>query len=112
MTGIPMISLDDYVIDILMRDLVAHDRRPVSFLAYLWLTREQQRRAQAVQVSYRELAESIGVSKSSAQAAIGWLVRRKLLAATKANSTAIPRYTVLRPWDRSSQRSRLPSRSS
>ena len=43
-----MISLDDYVIDILMRDLVAHDRRPVSFLAYLWLTREQQRRAQAV----------------------------------------------------------------
>ena len=80
MVGIAMISLDDYVIDILMRDLVAHDRRPVSFLAYLWLTREQQRRAQPVQVSYRELAESVGVSKSSAQAAIGWLLRRKLLA--------------------------------
>lgn len=107
-----MISLDDYVVDVLMRDLVAHDRRPVSFFAYLWLTREEQRRAQAVQVSYRELAESIGVSKSSAQAAIGWLVRRKLLAAAKANSTAVPRYTVLRPWDRSSQRSRAASRPS
>jgi hypothetical protein len=112
MVGIAMVSLDDYVIDILMRDLVAHDRRPVSFLAYLWLTQEQQRRAQAVQVSYRELAESIGVCKSSAQAAIGWLVRRKLLAASKENSTAVPRYTVLRPWDRSSQRSRPASHAS
>ena len=105
MVGIAVISLDEYVIDTLMRDLVAHDRRPVSFLAYLWLTREQQRRAQAVQVSYRELAESIGVSKSSAQAAVGWLVRRKLLAVSKDNATATPRYTVLRPWTRRSQRS-------
>ena len=36
---------------------------PVSFLLYLWLAREQQRRAGAVQVSYREMAESVGVSK-------------------------------------------------
>ncbi len=107
-----MISLDDYVVDTLMRDLVAHDRRPVSFLVYLWLTREQQRRAEAVQVSYRELAETIGVSKSSAQAAVGWLVRRKLLTASKENSTAVPRYEVLRPWDRGSQRPRSAFRAS
>jgi hypothetical protein len=105
MLGIAVISLDEYVIDTLMRDLVAHDRRPVTFLAYLWLTREQQGRAQGVQVSYRELAESIGVSKSSAQAAVGWLVRRKLLAVSKENATATPRYTVLRPWARRSRRS-------
>jgi hypothetical protein len=105
MVGIVMISLDEYVIDTLMRDLVAHDRRAVSFLAYLWLTGEHQRRAQAVQVSYRELAESIGVSKSSAQAAVGWLVRRKMLAVSKENATATPRYTVLRPWTRRSQSS-------
>jgi predicted transcriptional regulator len=51
-----------------------------------------------VQISYQELAESIGVSKSSAQAAVGWLVRRKLLAANKENATAVPVYTVMRPW--------------
>lgn len=74
-----MLNLDDYVVDALMRDLVGHDRRPASFLVYLWLTSEQARRRGAVQVSYQELAESVGLSKSSAQAAVSWLVRRKLL---------------------------------
>jgi hypothetical protein len=92
-----MISLDDYVVDVLMRDLVGHDRRPVSFLVYLWLTAEQKKTA-PVQISYQDLAEAIGVSKSSAQAAVGWLVRRKLLAVSKQTVTATPRYTVLTPW--------------
>jgi hypothetical protein len=105
-----MPSLDDYIVDVLMRDLVGHDRRPVSFLVYLWLATEQQRRTDAVQVSYRELAECIGVSKSSIQAAINWLSRRKLLVITKENSTATPRYTVLRPWARGSQRSQVRAR--
>lgn len=95
-----MTSLDDYVIDVLMRDLVGHDRRPVSFLVYLWLAFEYRRRNGAVQISYQELAECIGVSKSSVQAAVNWLVRRKLLAAKKENVTATPCYTVLRPWKR------------
>jgi len=90
--------LDDYVVDVLLRDLVGHDRRPVSFLVYLWLTTEQPRRKGVVQVSYRELAECIGVSKSSVQTAVNWLERRKLLAVSKENSTATPRYTVLKPW--------------
>jgi hypothetical protein len=101
-----MFSVDDYVIDVLLRDLVGHDRRPASFLVYLWLAREQQRRAGEVRVSYRELAESVGVSKSSAQAAVNWLARRKLVAVIKANPTATPRYTVLRPWTARAQRSR------
>jgi hypothetical protein len=92
--------LDDYIVDVLMRDLVGHDRRPVSFLVYLWLAGAQARSKSAVQVSYQALAESIGVSKSAAQAAVGWLVRRKLLAAAKANATAVPSYTVLSPWKR------------
>jgi DNA-binding transcriptional MocR family regulator len=90
-----MFSFDDYVIDVLMRDLVGHDRRPVAFLVYLWLAAEAQRRNGAVQISYREIAESIGVSKSSVQAAISRLTRRKLLAATKETVTAAPCYTVL-----------------
>ena len=32
--------LDDYITDTLMRDLVGHDRKPVSFLVYLWLAAE------------------------------------------------------------------------
>jgi hypothetical protein len=93
-----MLNLDDYVVDVLMRDLVGHDRRPASFLVYVWLTSEQARREGAVQVSYQELAESVGLSKSSAQAAVSWLVRRKLLASRKENATAIPSYTVRSPW--------------
>lgn len=93
-----MTTLDDYIIDVLLRDLVGHDRRPVSFLVYLWLAVEQRRRDGAVRISYQELAESVGVSKSSAQAAVSWLVRRKLLSASKKNATATPRYTVLSPW--------------
>ena len=93
-----MVRLDDYVTDTLMRDLVGHDRRPVSFLVYLWLIAEQQRRGKAVAISYSELAESMGVSKSSAQASIGWLIQRKLLGVTKASVTATPSYTVQTPW--------------
>jgi hypothetical protein len=98
-----MPSLDFYVTDVLMRDLVGHDRRPVSFLVYLWLASEQERRDEAVQISYQELAECVGVSKSAAQSAVSWLVRRRLLAASKQNATATPRYSALRPW-----RDRLP----
>jgi hypothetical protein len=98
MIGIDMPAFDDYVLDVLMRDLVGHDRRPTSFLVYLWLAAEQMRRSGMVQVSYQELAESIGVSKSSAQAAVSWLVRRKLLAVSKENVTATPYYAVQRPW--------------
>jgi hypothetical protein len=91
--------LDDYLVEVLMRDLVGHDRKPVAFLVYVWLSAEQQKhRTVPVQISYQDLAESIGVSKSSVQAAVGWLVRRKLLVASKRNATATPRYSVLTPW--------------
>jgi hypothetical protein len=93
-----MISLDDYVVDVLMRDLVGHDRRPVCFLVYVWLAAESGRRCGPVEISYRELAESIGVSKSSVQGAVGWLVRRKLLTVKKSSVTATPCYSVLSPW--------------
>ena len=93
-----MISLDDYVVDVLMRDLVGHDRRPVCFLVYVWLGAECGRRGGEVEVSYRELAESVGVSKSSVQGAVGWLVRRKLVVVRKSSVTATPCYLVLSPW--------------
>ena len=100
------IAIDEYLTDTLMRDLVGHDRRPVSFLVYVWLTAEQRRRGMAVQISYQELAESIGVSKSSAQSAVAWLVRRKLLSANKRSATSTPSYEVLTPWKRESRKAK------
>jgi hypothetical protein len=93
-----MATFDQYVLDTLMRDLVGHDHRPASFLVYLWIAAEQERRGGEVCVSYREMAESIGVSKSSAQVAVAWLVKRKLIAAHKENTTATPAYTARMPW--------------
>jgi hypothetical protein len=98
MPGTAMPTIDDYVIDVLMRDLVGHDRKPAAFLVYLWLGSEQARRGGEVGVSYEEMAESIGISKSSAQAAVRWLVRRKLLTVKKETVTATPDYTVRSPW--------------
>jgi hypothetical protein len=100
-----MIAVDDYVIDVLMRDLVGHDRRVVSFLVYLWFAGEQRKGA-VVEASYRQIAECIGVSKSSVQAAVGWLIKRKLLASTKKTATATPRYKVLTPWREYESRNR------
>jgi len=104
-----MLTFDEYVIDVLLRDLVGHDRRPVAFLVYLWVAAEQQRRGLAVQISYQDLAESIGVSKSSAQASVGWLVQRKLLAVTRTSVTAKSSYTVQTPWNPSRKPERKPA---
>ncbi len=93
-------QLDDYITSVLMRDLAGHDKRPVSFLVYLWLYAEEQRRKAPVQISYLELAESAGISKSSAQAAVNWLRKRKLLAVSKSSVTATPAYRTLTPWKR------------
>jgi hypothetical protein len=104
MVDIAMPHFDDYVTDVLLRDLVGHDHRPVSFLVYLWLSAEQERRRGAVQVSYQELAESIGVSKSSAQAGVRWLKRRKLITQAKQTLTATPIYVVNMPWREAARR--------
>lgn len=93
-----MVEFDEYVFDSLMRDLVGHDRRPVSYLVYVWLAGEQQRQRKPVTISYSDLAESVGVSKSSAQSAVAWLLRRRLISSTKANVTATPSYSVQTPW--------------
>jgi hypothetical protein len=93
-----MPHLDDYIIEVLMRDLVGHDHKPVSFLVYLWLTAEQARTKTEVRASYQQIAECVGISKSSAQTAVRWLLRRKLLSVDKETVTATPVYTVRAPW--------------
>jgi hypothetical protein len=91
--------LDDYVVDILMRDLVGHDHKAASFLIYLWFSYEAARsRRERVSVSYQTIADSVGISKSAAQAGVRWLLRRKLLEVKKSSPTTVPSYRVLRPW--------------
>ena len=93
-------SFDAYVIDVLMPDLVGHDRSPATFVVYLFLLRHAiKARRDSVSISLQTIATKTGLSKSSVQLAIRHLARRRLLdnsAATISN----PVRRVLRPWVR------------
>ena len=89
---------DAYVMDTLMADLVLHDRQPSAFLVYLHLWTRARGRMQAA--SHQAMADATGVSNSAVQAAVRTLVRRRLLRVKRAGRTAVPEYTVLRPWRR------------
>jgi len=93
-----MTSLDDYIIDNLMRDLVGHDRQPSAFLVYLWLWRATDGGREAAKVSLRELADGTGLSRRAVQDAIGRLHKRRLIGIRRESITAVPEYTVNRPW--------------
>jgi hypothetical protein len=94
-------TIDDYVVDVLMRDLVGHDHQPTSFLIYLWFAFEASRsHREPLFASYQAVADAVGISKSAAQSGIRWLVKRKLIAVSKRSPTAVPAYRVLRPWRR------------
>ena len=93
------IPVDDYVIDVLMRDLVGHDRQPAAYLVYLYLYGQAARNKwKPVATSLRELAEATGLSKSAVQAALENLRRRELVATTSDHATATPRHRTLRHW--------------
>jgi hypothetical protein len=93
------IPIDDYVLDVLMRDLVGHDHRPAAFLVYLHLYRAAERqRWKPVAASLRMVAEGTGLSKSAVQIALARLRRRELIRSTSAHATAVPQHRVLRHW--------------
>jgi DNA-binding MarR family transcriptional regulator len=93
------IPIDDYVLDILMPDLVGHDHQPAAFLVYLHLYRAAQRqRWRPVSASLRMIAEGTGLSKSSVQIALERLRSRELIRSKSAHATALPQHHVLRHW--------------
>jgi hypothetical protein len=95
------IAIDEYVIEVLMRDLAGHDRTPSAFLVYLHLWGEAERQGKPlVSASHQTMAEATGLSKSGVQKGIRLLLERKLLAVQKDSPTATPRYRVLKPWRR------------
>ena len=95
------IAVDRYVLDTLMADLIGHDRQPSAYLVYLFLYRHSHGAGTAsVQLSLFDLATGTGLSKRAVQEALRWLAKRRLLSLQRAGITAIPVYTVKRPWIR------------
>jgi hypothetical protein len=97
MTILVMTTLDPYFVDVLMPDLVGHERSPAAFVIYLYLWRRMEGR-RAVQASYATIALDTGLSRITAQRAIALLLRRRLVSVESDSPTAVPKYTVLRPW--------------
>jgi hypothetical protein len=95
------VTLDGYVFDVLLADLVGHDRRTASFILYVWLwAMTRARGREAAFFSYQIMTDGTGLSKSAVQRAVSWLERRQLLRIRKGSPTAVPEYTVLTPWRR------------
>jgi DNA-binding MarR family transcriptional regulator len=93
------IPVDDYVLDVLMRDIVGHDRQPAAYLVYLYLYGQASRdKWKPVAKSLRNLADATGLSKSAVQTALENLRRRELINTTSDHATAVPRHRVLRHW--------------
>ena len=94
------LAFDAYVVDILMPDLVGHDRKPSAFVVYLYLAGVAKRTGRdRVSASLETIAVRTGLSKSSVQSAIRHLRGRGLLGDEPVSSTD-PVRVVLRPWIR------------
>jgi hypothetical protein len=95
------IALDSYILDVLMRDLIGHDRMPSAFVMYLWLWRQTKgRRRNSVGASLQTIAGETGLSKSSVQNAARWLTFRGLIRARRSGATEAPVYEVFETWKR------------
>jgi DNA-binding MarR family transcriptional regulator len=93
------VLIDDYVLDVLMRDVIGHDQKPAAYLVYLHLYGEAARNKwRPISASVRAIADATGLSKSAAHAGLAHLRRRQLITTTADHATATPRHRVLRHW--------------
>jgi hypothetical protein len=92
------VSLDPYLLDGLLPDLVGHDRRLASFIVYLYLYRQASQSNWSVRMSHQSIATATGLSRSAVQSALAHLQDRQLVASSRAHPTAVPLHRVLRPW--------------
>ena len=93
--------LDAYVVDVLMPDLVGHDRKPAAFVVYLCLLcAAEQGNNPTVGLSLQELAARTGLAKSTVQEAIRHLKRRGLVDPAVSASTTQPIRRIAKPWVR------------
>ena len=102
------LTLDPYIVDTLMPDLVGHDKQPSAFIVFLYLwSRAQARRAgphgaagRWAVASLQQMALDCGLSKSAVQHAVRTLKRRHLIQSYQPSATAVPEYLVHAPWRR------------
>lgn len=93
------IPIDDYVLDVLMRDLIGHDQQPAAYLVYLYLYGQAARKKwKPIAASVRTLADATGLSKSAIQTALANLRRRELIVSSRDHATATSCHRVLRHW--------------
>lgn len=93
------IPVDDYVLDVLLRDLVGHDQHPAAYLVFLHLYgRAQRQQWRPVAAGLGAIAEATGLSRSAVQAAMTRLRDRQLITTMRDHATATPRHRVLRHW--------------
>ena len=103
------IQVDPYLLDVLMRDLVGHDRATAAFIVYLWLWRTSRGEGRPrIGASLQTIATRTGLSKSAVQSAVRHLVRRQLVTASRDRPTVAPVYEVHAPWRRDGVRSARP----
>jgi DNA-binding MarR family transcriptional regulator len=91
-------SVDRYVLDTLMADLVGHDHKPSSFLVYLAIL--AARADGRASFSHAELAERTGQSRRTVQNAVDNLKRRGLVEVSRQGPTEAATYVPLTPWKR------------
>ncbi len=91
------VRLDRYAVDILLPDIVGHDRQPTAFLVWLWLSAQADGNGR-VEVGLRGIAEGTGLSKSAVQLAVALLERRGLLVRESRPAPLPARYGMRRPW--------------
>ena len=93
------VPIDDYVLDVLMRDLIGHDQQPAAYLVYLYLYSQATRKKwKPIVASLRMLADATGLSKSAVEIALANLSRRELIVTTRDYATATSCHRVLRHW--------------
>src|SRR6185369_8119569 len=88
--------LDHYVVDVLMRDLVGHDRSPAAFIVFLMLWRRGRGTESGVRLSHREIADETGLSKSAVQHGLRILHRRGLVKSKQRHQTDTPEHHIVR----------------
>jgi hypothetical protein len=93
------ITMDAYLFDCLLPDLVGHDRRLASYVVYLYLYRQASLQTNwSIRMSHQSIATATGLSRSAVQGALAHLQARQLIATSRAHATAVPLHRVLRPW--------------
>ena len=98
---VPTVSVDAYVLDVLMADLIAHDRQPSAFVLYLAIWRlTDGGKKKSAPISLRTLSEQTGLSKRAIQDAADRLERRQLISIERQMPTAVPVYRLHKPWER------------